>query len=99
MKLALGFANTGPFATGPGARAIGPAAEAAGFESVWTVEHVLYLGSVAMMWKAVSGDILVGAHEVGLARWPGSGPAHARERVHRHGAHLDPQPLYYRREG
>jgi len=42
MKLALGFANTGPFATGPGARAIGPAAEAAGFESVWTVEHVLY---------------------------------------------------------
>ena len=30
------------FATGPGARAIGPAAEAAGFESVWTVEHVLY---------------------------------------------------------
>ena len=42
MKLALGFANTGPFATGPGARALGPAAEAAGFESVWTVEHVLY---------------------------------------------------------
>lgn len=42
MKLALGFANTGPFATGPGARAVGPAAEAAGFESVWTVEHVLY---------------------------------------------------------
>jgi len=42
MKLALGFANTGPFTTGPGARALGPAAEAAGFESVWTVEHVLY---------------------------------------------------------
>ena len=42
MKLALGFANTGPFATGPGARALGPAAEAAGFESVSTVEHVLY---------------------------------------------------------
>ena len=42
MKLALGFANTGPFASGPGARALGPAAEAAGFESVWTVEHIVY---------------------------------------------------------
>lgn len=42
MKIALGFANTGPFATPAGARALGPAAEAAGFESVWTVEHVLY---------------------------------------------------------
>jgi len=42
MKFALMFANTGPFAGAKGARAIGPAAEAAGFESVWTVEHVLY---------------------------------------------------------
>lgn len=42
MKLAFGFANTGPFATAAGARALGPACEAAGFESVWTVEHVLY---------------------------------------------------------
>lgn len=42
MDLALMFANTGPFATAAGARAIGPAAEAAGFESIWTVEHVLW---------------------------------------------------------
>ncbi len=42
MKLALGFANTGPFASAKGARAIGPACEAAGIESLWTVEHVLY---------------------------------------------------------
>jgi len=42
MKFALMFANTGPFTSATGARAIGPAAEAAGFESVWTVEHVLY---------------------------------------------------------
>lgn len=42
MDLALMFANTGPFATAAGARAIGPAAEAAGFESVWTVEHVVW---------------------------------------------------------
>ncbi len=42
MKLGMIFANTGRFATAAGARLIGPAAEAAGFESLWTVEHVLY---------------------------------------------------------
>ncbi len=42
MKLGLMFANTMAFATAQGARILGPAAEAAGFESVWTVEHVLY---------------------------------------------------------
>ena len=35
------FANTGPFATPDGATAMGCAAEDAGFESVWTVEHVI----------------------------------------------------------
>lgn len=42
VKLGLMFANTGPFVGAAGARLLGPAAEAAGFESVWTVEHVLY---------------------------------------------------------
>lgn len=40
MRFGLMFANTGRFATGSGARAIGQAAEAAGFDSLWTVEHV-----------------------------------------------------------
>ena len=35
------FANVGAFATAEGARAMGRAAEGAGFESVWPVEHVL----------------------------------------------------------
>jgi probable F420-dependent oxidoreductase len=35
------FANTGPFATPEGATAIAQAAENAGFESIWAVEHVL----------------------------------------------------------
>jgi probable F420-dependent oxidoreductase len=35
------FANAGPFATPAGAAAIGRAAEASGFESLWTVEHVV----------------------------------------------------------
>ena len=41
MKFGLMFANTGRFATADGARAIATAAENAGFESIWTVEHVL----------------------------------------------------------
>lgn len=42
MKFGIGFANTGPFASGPGAVKLAAAAEAAGFESLWTVEHVVY---------------------------------------------------------
>jgi len=42
MKLALMFANTGRFGSAEGARVVGQAAEAAGFESIWTVEHVLW---------------------------------------------------------
>lgn len=41
MKFGIVFANTGPFASADGARALACAAEAAGFESLWTVEHVL----------------------------------------------------------
>ncbi len=42
MKFGIGFANTMHFATGPGALELGRAAEAAGFESLWTVEHIFY---------------------------------------------------------
>ena len=41
MKFALAFANLGPFADAAGAVTMARAAEAAGFESVWTVEHVV----------------------------------------------------------
>lgn len=41
MKFGLFFANTGPYATPDGARALGAAAEATGFDSLWTVEHVV----------------------------------------------------------
>lgn len=42
MKFAIGFANTVSFVTGEGAAELGKAAEDAGFESVWTVEHIVY---------------------------------------------------------
>ncbi|MBN2623782.1 MAG: LLM class F420-dependent oxidoreductase [Acidimicrobiales bacterium] len=41
MKFGIAFANTGPFATPDGATAIAHAAEEAGFESLWAVEHVV----------------------------------------------------------
>ena len=41
MKFGLAFANTGPFSDGAGAATMARAAEAAGFESLWTVEHVV----------------------------------------------------------
>jgi probable F420-dependent oxidoreductase len=41
MKFGIAFANTGEFGTGPGARALAHLAEELGFESLWTVEHVV----------------------------------------------------------
>ncbi len=41
MKFGIIFANTGPFSDGPAAAAMARAAEASGFESLWTVEHVV----------------------------------------------------------
>ncbi len=41
MKFGLMFANTGRFATPEGAATIAEAAEQAGFDSIWTVEHVV----------------------------------------------------------
>jgi probable F420-dependent oxidoreductase len=41
MKFGIAFANVGPYAVGDGAAEFAGAAEAAGFESVWTVEHVV----------------------------------------------------------
>ncbi|MGH9234194.1 MAG: LLM class F420-dependent oxidoreductase [Acidimicrobiales bacterium] len=41
MKFGLAFANTGPFAGPDGATTLGHAAEESGFDSLWTVEHVV----------------------------------------------------------
>ena len=42
MKIGVMFANIGPFGNAEGASAFGRAAEEAGIESLWTVEHVVY---------------------------------------------------------
>lgn len=41
MEFGISGANTGPFASAEGARVMATAAEAAGFDSVWTFEHVV----------------------------------------------------------
>jgi len=41
MDFGIVFANTGTYITGEGATILGQAAEQAGFESLWTVEHVI----------------------------------------------------------
>src|SRR5262245_24193663 len=41
MKFGLAFANAGPFAMPEGLAHLARSAEAAGFESVWTIEHVV----------------------------------------------------------
>ncbi len=41
MKFGVMFANLGDYATGRGATELAKAAEGAGFESIWAVEHVL----------------------------------------------------------
>ena len=41
MKFGIAFANTGPYAAAEGAVTLARAAEEAGFESLWTVEHVV----------------------------------------------------------
>jgi probable F420-dependent oxidoreductase len=41
MRFGIAFANVGPFATPEGAHTLARAAEDAGFESLWTVEHTV----------------------------------------------------------
>lgn len=41
MKFGIAYGNTGTFGTADGIAALGQAAESAGFDSIWTVEHVV----------------------------------------------------------
>ena len=42
MRVGIMFANAGPFGTAEGCTAIATHAEAAGFDALWTVEHVVF---------------------------------------------------------
>lgn len=63
MRFGVAFANTGPLADGPTAAACMQAVEAAGFESAWTVEHVLVpVGYQSAYPYARSGKMPGGEH-------------------------------------
>ncbi len=42
MKFGLGFVNTAPFTSGDDAGRVAVMAEEVGFESIWTIEHVIF---------------------------------------------------------
>ena len=42
MRVGIIFANAGPFGTAEGCTTLGTHAEAAGFDALWTVEHVVF---------------------------------------------------------
>lgn len=67
MKLGLMFANTMWGATGEGAAAVADAAETAGFESIWTVEHVVVPSGYESKYPYdTSGKMAGGAEEFDL---------------------------------
>jgi probable F420-dependent oxidoreductase len=61
MRFGIAFANTGPFATPDGATAMAEGAEEAGFESLWTVEHVVVPKQYASTYPYAPGGKMPGA--------------------------------------
>ncbi|MBS1848315.1 MAG: LLM class F420-dependent oxidoreductase [Actinobacteria bacterium] len=66
MKFGYLLANAGPFATADGSVALGRAAEAAGFESVWTVEHVVVPDGYESTYPYSSTGRMPGAEHVDI---------------------------------
>jgi probable F420-dependent oxidoreductase len=66
MKFGIAFANTGPFAAPEGAAAIAEAAEQSGFESLWTVEHVVVPREYASTYPYSSGGKMPGGSDVDI---------------------------------
>lgn len=66
MKFGIIFANTGPFADPRYAAQLGPAVEAAGIESVWTVEHVIWPARYDSVYPYHPSGRLPGAEEMDM---------------------------------
>jgi probable F420-dependent oxidoreductase len=66
MRFGVAFANVGPFATPQGATAIAEAAEAAGFDSLWTVEHVVVPKQYASVYPYAPNGKMPGAEFVDM---------------------------------
>lgn len=66
MKFGLIGVNVGPLGTAAGAAALGQAAEAAGFDSVWTFEHVVVPVAYESRYPYAKGGRAPGLEEVDL---------------------------------
>ena len=69
MKFGLRYASLGRYSNGPAAVELAQAAEAAGFDSIWTVEHVV----VPQRLPVPLSVLALGAHGLGsrgLSRSP-----------------------------
>ena len=63
MEFGLAFANTGPFVAPAAAAALGQAAEAAGIDSLWTVEHVIVPKEYESAYPYSANGKMPGSHE------------------------------------
>src|SRR3954449_2008754 len=63
MKFGIAFANTGPFTQPDKAVSFAQAAEAAGFESIWTVEHVVVPSGYESTYPYAPGGKMPGPEE------------------------------------
>jgi len=63
MKFGLAFANTGPFTEPAAAAQLGRAAEAAGIDSLWTVEHVIVPKEYESTYPYSASGKMAGSHE------------------------------------
>lgn len=66
MKFGIAFANAGPLADPATAVACTQAAEAAGFESLWTVEHVLVPSGYESTYPYSSSGKMMGGEELDI---------------------------------
>lgn len=66
MQLGLSFANVGAAATAEGAVAVARRAEALGFDSLWTVDHVVVPGGYASTYPYANGGRMPGGEDAPL---------------------------------
>ena len=63
MKFGLRYCNTGRYVDPAQAIALAQAAEAAGFESLWTVEHTVVPGGYGSVYPYADGGRMAGGHD------------------------------------
>jgi hypothetical protein len=87
VKFGLRYASLGRYANGPAAVELAQAAEAAGFDSIWTVEHVVVPHGYQSRYPySDTGRMGAGLEDFPIAHWGSfplaSDPSRRRTKVH-----------------